>query len=55
MENEVKKMIDLTSIALVAFGSGSLLIAFADYATKCKRVVDIDVLPNLSEVTKAKS
>lgn len=42
-------MIDVTSIVLVAFGSGSLLIAFADYTTKRQRAIEADALRTLPE------
>jgi hypothetical protein len=37
-------MIDMTSILLVAFGSGSLLIAFVDYEKKREKAIEIDIL-----------
>jgi len=49
--NEVKKMIELTSLLLVAFGSGSLMLAFANYAKKSKRAMETDALWGQIEIS----
>jgi hypothetical protein len=51
----VEKMIELTSLLLVAFGSGSLIIAFVDYAMKCKKAIETEALQTLPEGTLKKS